>query len=171
MNPQSVALLLSAILLLLGTVSAYYQFQGRRQLHERKLVPSDEYVYLRGRYRRRLLASGLMIVAGLMIGGAYLSGMEANADALKAERGVDGERKPIAPQDRDFVKLWGLYWIGVIVLAFALISVAMTDAWASRRYWLGVYKLMREEHQVKLRRDLAVYQQKKDDRGAKRGKL
>ena len=171
MNPLYLALLLSFTLLLLGGVSAFFQLQGRRELKARKHVPSDEYSYLYGRYRRRLLAAVLMIVAGGMIGGAYLSGMEAAADSIHAGRDADGVKQPIKPDDRDFVRVWGVYWIGVIVLAFLLIGVAITDAWATRRYWLGVYRVLREEHQVKLRRDLAVYQQQKDDRGAKRGTL
>jgi hypothetical protein len=171
MNPLYGALALSGTLLLIGGVSAWFQWKGRRELRSRKHVPSDECAYLRGRYRRRFLAAGLMIVAGCMIAGAYLSGMEADADGIKAQIGADGEKKPIPDGDRAFVRLWGVYWIGVVVLAFVLIGVALTDAWASRRYWHGVYKVLREEHQTKLRRDLAVYQQSKDDRGAKRGKL
>lgn len=171
MNPLYGALALSGTLLLIGGASAYYQWKGRRELRERKHVPSDEYAYLCGRYRRRFLAAGLMIVAGCMIAGAYLSGMETVADNITLPVDADGVKKPIPESDRNFVRLWGVYWIGVIVLAFVLIGIALTDAWASRRYWHGVYKVMREEHQTKLRRDLAVYQQSKDDRGAKRGKL
>jgi hypothetical protein len=164
-------LLLATPLILLGVASAYFQLQGQRRLQERTHIPSDEFAYLRNRYRRRLLAAGLMILAGSMIAAAYLSGMEAKADSLKAATGEDGAKKPINDEDKQFVRLWGVYWIAVILQAFALVCIAITDAWATRRYWLSVYRAMKEDHEVKLRRDLAVYKQSRDDRGAQRGKL
>jgi hypothetical protein len=171
MNPLYVALTLGVALILLGAVSAYFQLRGRRQLLERHHVPSDEFTYLRGRYRRRLVAAGIMCVAGVMIPGAYLSGMVETADTITPEKDANGDKKPIADQDKQFLRLWTVYWIAVVLLAGAIVCIGIVDAVASRRYWLGVYREMKEEHQVKLRRDLAVYRQQKDDRGAHRGKL
>ena len=45
---------------------------------------------------------------------------------------------------------------------FALVALARTDAWATRRYWLAQYRHIKEEHQDKLRRDLAVYRQHRE---------
>jgi hypothetical protein len=173
-NPSIVAALFVAIpLALLGIASGWLQLRGMRQLKERTHVPSDELAYLRNRHRRRLLAAVIMVLIGGLIAGAYLSGMEQRADALAAHdpdapRDEAGKRT-IPPEDRQFVRFWGTYWIVVIVLVFALITIALMDAWAARRYWMGVYKQIKEEHQTKLRRDLAVYkQQKEQHRGSGR---
>jgi hypothetical protein len=45
-----------------------------------------------------------------------------------------------------------------------LIVLAMIDGLATRRYWLKIYREMRDEHNSQLRRDLAVYMQQKEGR-------
>lgn len=173
-NPSTAAALLVAVpLVLLGAVSGTLQFRGMRRLKARTHVPSDELAYLTQRHRRRLFAAAVMVVIGWLIAGAYLSGMENRADALgepnpAAPRDEDGKRV-IAAEDRQFVRFWGTYWIGVIVLVFVLLGIAVVDAWAARRYWMGVYRQLKEDHQTKLRRDLAVYkQQVEQQRGSGR---
>ena len=45
---------------------------------------------------------------------------------------------------------------------FALVGLALVDALATRRYWLTLYRQIKDDHQAKLRRDLAVYRQQKE---------
>ena len=172
MTPTAMAVVLAVALFGLGLATGIRQVLGLRQLAARRHVPSDEFAYLRNRYRRRLLTAGLLLAVGSLIAGAYLSGMEGRADALGEHRPV-AENEPPTPEtpaakremtepDRQFVRFWGAYWIVVIVLLFTLVGLAMIDAIAARRYWLGVYRQMKEEHQVKLRRDLAVHRQQRD---------
>lgn len=176
MDPATIAALALAIpLVAFGLVSGALQVHGMRRLRERKHVPSDESAYLRGRYRRRLTAAAVMVTIGALIAGAYLSGMERRADAFGGPKpdepaAADGGPKPTADAARQFARFYGLYWIAVIVLAFVLVGLAVSDAWATRRYWMSVYRAMREDHQTQLRRDLAVYkQQKEQQRGTGRG--
>jgi hypothetical protein len=165
-NPSTAAALFVAVPLAgLGLASAAFQVRGMRRLAARTHVPSDEFAYLRNRHRRRLLASAMMVVIAGLIAGAYLSGMENRADALgehdpNAPRDEAGKRV-IQPDERLFVRAWGTYWVLAIVLVFAWIGIAVLDARASLRYWMGVYQQMKEDHQTKLRRDLAVFQQQK----------
>jgi hypothetical protein len=49
-----------------------------------------------------------------------------------------------------------------MVLLVALIGLACLDAVATRRFWYGQLKQLREEHQAKLRRDLAVHRAQKE---------
>lgn len=161
------ALCLAAPLVLLGLASAWYQLRGLRELRERKLVPSDEAAYLRGRHRRRVVVGVLLVLIGGLIAGAFLSGMEARADELgeKKPTDADGQKKEMTEDEKQFVWRWAIYWFGVVLpLTFALIVFAMIDGLASRRYWLKIYREMREEHNSQLRRDLAVYMQQKDQR-------
>ncbi len=171
MNPTLAAMLLAVPMILLGVASAYFQLRARTELNARKLVDSDELIYLRGRYRRRLLAAVILIAVGGMIAGSYLSGHEAAADNLKPRLDDAGNKLPMNDAEKKFLRTYWSYWVGVILLAFALCVIGIMDAWASRRYFLSVYRHMKEDHQAILRRDLAIYKQQKDDRGAKRGEL
>jgi MFS family permease len=172
MNPQVVSgSLLAVVLLLFGGVTAWWQWRGRQELAKRKMVPSDERAYFARRYRRRFLTGVILCIIGLMIGGAFLTGMERRADHLgEARQNEVGEKAPMAEEDRQFVRFWGAYWIVVLVLVFVVIGMAFRDAWATRRYWLSQYRQISEDHQTKLRRDLAVYKQhKQNSRGGIRG--
>ena len=172
MSPSVAALVMSVPLILLGLVSAGFQVRGMRQLRARTHVPSDEFGYLRNRHRRRLLAAGVIVTAGALIAGVYLSGLEGRADKMAepdptAPRDANGKRVMTDDEKATF-RVWGGYVILVVVLVFVLFAIAVTDTWASRRYWLSVYREMREEHQTQLRRDLAVYKAQKDQ-GRNRG--
>lgn len=167
------ALLVAVPLVLLGLVSAGFQLRGMQLLKARQHVPSDEFAYLRNRHRRRLLAGGIIAAAGVLIAGAYLSGMEGKADALaqpdpNAPRDADGKRL-MTDDEKAVFRVWGGYWAVVISLAFVLLGVAVIDAWATRRYWLGVYRQMKDEHDTQLRRDLAVYRASKEQGRGHRG--
>lgn len=173
MNPAHSGLALAGLLVLLGTVTGLFQLRGLRLLHARQHVPSDEYGYLRARHRRRLLTGVLLAVVGGMIGGAYLAGMEERVDEL-------GEKKPVADPDapkpqltddqKALLRFWGGYWIVVVILVFVILGLALADALATRRYAMGQYHIIREDHEAKLRRDLAVYRQQKQA-GARGGRL
>lgn len=156
---------LAAILLVFGGVTCGLQWRGRRSVAARQHVPSDELLYLTRRYRRRFATGLLLSVIGLMIGTAFLSGMERRADVLADPPAVaeaEVPRVPVPEGDRQFVKFWGVYWIVVLLLVFTLLGLAFTDALATRRYWLSQFQHIREDHQVKLRRDLAIFRQQKD---------
>lgn len=162
-DPFGLAVALAVGLALLGAGTAAVQVRGLRRLAARTHVPSDEFRYLRGRYRRRLLIALVLVLAGGMIGGAYLSGMEARVDAIE-KAGPDAPKPVVGDENWRFARLYALYWVGVIVLTFALVALAMVDSWATRRYWYAQFGRLREEHQAKLRRDLAVYKTMKQDR-------
>lgn len=124
-----------------------------------------------------MLAGLVMTIVGGMIGYAFLSGLENRAVAIGQPRpgAADDDPAPVGekvipPEDRSFVKFWITYWLTIVVLVLALLAVAVYDAWASRRFWLKMYRELRDDHNVKLRRDLAVYkQQKEQSRGGNPG--
>lgn len=151
-------LALAAILFALGIGTALRQQRNLRILHARAHVPSDELTYLRRQARRRLLMAAMLVAIGGLIAGSFLSGMEAQATEL-------GDRKrggvPPDEDERNFVKFYGVYWIVVLLLVFAIVCVAMHDMWATRRYWLGVYRVMRTEYDARLQRDLALHRRQK----------
>ena len=175
MNPESRSgLILAAVLVLLGAVTGWFQLRGLRQLRGRTHVPSDEFAYLRSRHRRRLLTGVLLAVVGGMIGGAYLAGMEAKVDELGEKKPAaadpDAPKPKLTADDKALLRFWGGYWIVVVILVFVILGLALTDALSTRRYALGQYHIIREDHQAKLRRDLAVYKQQKQS-GVRGGRL
>jgi hypothetical protein len=165
-DTAAVALVLAVGLVALGAATGYVQVRGLRALAARKHVPSDEYAYFRNRYRRRLLTGAVLVALGGLIGGAYLSGMERRADQLgepRQQADADPAEKPqMTDAEKRFVRIWGVYWILVLVLVFVLVGLAVVDALATRRYWLTLYRQIKDDHQAKLRRDLAVYRQHKE---------
>lgn len=162
-SPSTAGITLATVILLVGITTCIWQLRARRILMSRNFVPSDEFTYLYNRYRRRLFTGTLLIVVGLMIGTAYLSGMETRADALGEPKNgpipLEVDKPKMTQDDKDFLRLWGSYWIVVVLLVFVVLGCAFTDAWSTRRYALKQYYMLREDHQTKLRRDLAVYKQ------------
>ena len=116
----AVAYTLAAGLVVFGLLTAWFQLRGQAALRARTHVPSDELAYLRGRYRRRLLTGVLLVVIGLLIAGAFLSGLEPQIDALIASgEAADPETKPeLTPEQKTLLKVWGGYWTVVAVLVW-----------------------------------------------------
>jgi hypothetical protein len=164
----AVGLLLAVILVGLGVGTVRRQVRTRRRLREERFLPSDDRAYLRGLVWRGRVVGGVLIAAGGMIGGYYLSGMDARMDAIGDRRKAaaaagEPEPGPADPADKAFTRFAGLYVIGILGLVFTIACLAVVDFWATRRYWMAQYRLLRADHQAKLERDLAVYRQAREN--------
>lgn len=153
-----VGLVFAALLVVLGIGAAARQLNTLRRARTVPHLPDVDRAYYRGQGRRRLFASGALVVIGLMIAFYYLSGMDARMDELGA-RGPDAP--PPSDDDKDFARVVGIYWIAVIVLLGLVLLVAILDFWATRVYWMARYREIKTDHETKLQRDLAVYRQQK----------
>ena len=172
MTPTQVAVVLGFGIVALGVVTGGAQIRGLLLLNRRKHVPSDEAKYLRGKHRRRLVNAVVLLVIGGMVAGAYVSGLETRAERLGQPRAAaDAPRPPMSDEDRLFVRVWSAYWLVVVALVFVLVMLAFSDAVATRRYWLGIYRELRDAHQAELRRDLAVHRQHQQQNRAGPGRL
>ena len=154
-------LILAAALVLVGLATAVRQRKALRALGDEPFLPADDRAYRRGQARRRLLTSALLLLTGAMIAAYYLSGMDARMDAIPERDKAGGAANPQADADREFTRLVGFYWIAVMGLVFLAVCLAITDFWATRRYWMARYKELKADHETKLQRDLAVYRQQK----------
>jgi len=164
-SPLAIALLLALVLMGLGFVTGAAQVLGLRRLAARKLVPLDEANYLRNRHRRRLLTGSILFLVGVIIAAAYVSGMETNVDNLKPKAALEGEPEAapeMTEEQKGLVRLWSATWAVVMSLVFVLVGLAFADVVATRRYWFGIYREIRDEHQARLRRDLAVHRTQKE---------
>ena len=167
-----VGLFLAVGLILLGAGTAYRQGRARRRLREERFLPSDDRAYLRRQVIRRHVLSVVFVAIGAMIGWYYLSGMDARMDEIadrKHKREADDnpgppvDPAPVDQADRDFAKFVTVYWIGILGFVFVVSCLATVDFWATRRYWMAQYRLLKADHEAKLQRDLAVYRQTKDN--------
>jgi heme A synthase len=159
-------LILAATLILAGTVTALRQRSALRAVGEERFLADEDRLYRRGQAKRRMATSALLVVIGALIGGWYLSGMDARMDAIpERNKGAappdGGEPDPQAEADKQFTKFVGFYWIGVMGLVFVAVCLAVLDFWYARKYWMARYKELKADHEAKLQRDLAVYRQQK----------
>jgi len=88
-----------------------------------------------------------------MIAYWFVSGMDARMDAIP-----DGDK---TDADWEFTRQVGFYWITVILLLGVVVTVAVIDFIATRKYWMARYKEIKADHEAKLQRDLAVFRQQK----------
>jgi len=151
---------------LVGVLTALRQRRALRALAEEQFLADEDRSYRRGQAVRRAITSGLLVVIGGMIACYYLSGMDARMDAIPDRNKVgaapqEGEPDPRAESDKQFTKLVGFYWIGVLGLVFVAVCLAVLDFWATRKYWMARYKELKADHDAKLQRDLAVFRQQK----------
>ena len=162
---MTVGLIVATGVILVGVLAALRQKRALSAIADEQFLADEDRRYRRGQARRRLATSGLLVVIGGMIGGYYLSGMDARMDAIAAGNKIaapqEGEPDPQAEADKRFTKLVGFYWIGVMGLVFVAVCLAVFDFWATRKYWMARYKELKADHDTKLQRDLAVYRQQK----------
>lgn len=161
---MALGLVFAAVLLLFGTGAGARQLANLRRVRHEPFLPEIDRRYLTGQARRRLLASVLMLVIGLMIGTYYLSGMDARMDAIPGRNRGAEPPPPDDPQvlaDKAFTRFVAGYVIVMVVLLGVVVLVAILDYWATRVYWLARYQEMKADHEAKLRRDLAVFRQQK----------
>lgn len=166
-----IGLLLSAGLIILGIGAGWGQIRLYRRLREQPFLPAEDRRHYRAQGRRRLLISALLTIIGSMIGGYYLSGMDARLVAIPERQrqaaAQAGEQPPNPAQeaeaddDRRFTRLVGYYWIAVIVLLGMVVMLASVDVIATRRYWMARYRELQADHQAKLHRDLIIYRQRR----------
>lgn len=157
-------LLLATALILVGVATALRQRKNLRAIADEPLLPEADRVYRRGQARRRVVTSGLLVLVGVLIANYYLSGMDARMDAIplrEKQEPANGEPDPQAESDKQFARVVGFYWIGVMGLVFVAVCLAVVDFWATRKYWMARYKELKVDHETKLQRDLAVYRQQK----------
>jgi len=152
-----VGYLFAAFLILLGLGAGSRQLVTLARVRAQPYIADEDRRYYRGQARRRMLASGLLIVIGAMIAYWYLSGMDARMDEIGAKQ----QEGPPAEEDKEFTRLGGMYWIAVILLLGVAVTVAVIDFIATRKYWMARYREIKADHEAKLQRDLAVFRQQK----------
>ena len=163
---MTAGLILATTLVLVGSLTAIRQKRALSAMADEPFLADADRRYRRGQAFRRGTTSVLLVVIGGIIGGYYLSGMDARMDAIPERNKIgappqEGEPDPQAESDKQFAKFVALYWIGVMGLVFVAVCLAVLDFWFTRTYWMARYKELKTDHDAKLQRDLAVFRQQK----------
>lgn len=160
----AVGIVLAAALVLFGAGTAVRQRRTVARLRGERYLPSDDRAYLRGQVRRRAATGAVLVMIGGLIAGYYLSGMDARVDEIAAkERNAAPLPEDEDRADKDYTRVVAAYWVGILGLVFAAGCLAVFDFWATRRYWMSQYRLLKADHEAKLQRDLAVHRQAKEN--------
>ena len=155
------AFFFAIILMLLAVFSIRRQLGNLRRMRSELRLPSDDRYYLRQQAYRRLMTGFLLIGLAGLLAGAYLSGMEQRAAVLGQNRAADenGQKPPAGQEEKDFFRFYSIYWIGVLVLLFLVVSLAVVDLVATRGYAWQQLRRIQSENRAMLERDLAMYRQ------------
>jgi hypothetical protein len=155
----------AAIPVLLGLAFFFggRQFAVLRHLRERPEMPAEEQRRLRRQAYRRLVSCGLLILLALLLAGAQLF-LEERADLFidaQDARPADASAPEPTPEQRDFLRLYGAYWIVCLMVLLAIVALAGVDLWQTRRQGLRERRQLLDDHRVLLEQQITRYRQER----------
>jgi hypothetical protein len=121
----------------------------------------------RGQAHRRLITCGLLALLALLLAGAQLF-LEERADKLiddqKAQAQADGTEPDLTPEQRDFARIYGVYWIVCLVILMAVVGLAGLDLWQTRRRGLREQRKLLADQRGMLRREITRLRRERGER-------
>ncbi|MFL5338936.1 MAG: hypothetical protein ACJ8F7_02115 [Gemmataceae bacterium] len=162
---------MSLLVLTLLAVAGVYTWRSIRTLRRttlyHEMLPDDRR-YLRRQGWRRLVNSVLMLLFAGLMAGSYVFGLQKRADELgerNQQARAEGRTDPMAPEDREFSRFYGGYWIATLLVLGAIVAIAGLDLWATRRYGLRKFRQIQSDRRAMLQRQLERYRQERDGLG------
>jgi hypothetical protein len=146
-----VAYLIAAVLLALAGFFSLQQILSLRRLRFQPEIPPEDRAYIRQQAWTRLACSILMVLLAVLVAGAYASGLEERALAQRQP----GDQAATVEQQR-FLKLYGAYWITVLVILMVVVLLAALDMWAIRRYGRRHLLQLQADHKASVEQQLAA---------------
>jgi hypothetical protein len=147
------------IIIVTAAVGAYYawrQWQALRRLRADQTTPEDERTFLRNQAWRRLAGSVLLLVfSGLFVGMFYLEGPASELVRQGEEAKARDEQKPLDPEQKKFVRLYGAYWIVLLLLVLAIIALAGYEIYAIRRFSVQHLRRIQDERRAMIASETA----------------
>jgi Na+/H+ antiporter NhaD/arsenite permease-like protein len=150
LETESVILvLLVAILVVLAFYYGWRQRQALRRLQTSDEGSPEERQFVRRMAYRRLTASVLMIVAGGLLMGSYWLTPRAMQISEKEKVSQEKQEEP-APtdQEKQFLKLYGTYWIVFLLVLLAIIVLAGLDLFATRRFGITQHRKIQSDRRA-----------------------
>jgi hypothetical protein len=155
-----------AIPVLLGVsfIYGFRQVAALRLLREGPELPAEEGRHHRRQAYRRLVSCGLLALLALLLAGAQLF-LEERADNLideQAARPQEEGPRDLTPEQRNFARFYGAYWIGCLVVLMAVVALAGVDLWETRRRGLRARRKLLDDTRGMLQRQLTRYRRERD---------
>jgi hypothetical protein len=106
----------------------------------------------------------MLLLAGLLAGALIY--LEATAQRLADQREAAPEGAPYVwtPAERVFLRFWGGYWIGVLLVLLALMVLTGYDLWSLRRRALHEYRRLQADRRDMIERQMVRLRQERDER-------
>lgn len=156
------------VILLVG-VSGFFlgrQVQALRDL-PRLPVADEERRRLRHQTYRRLVCSSLLLLLGFLLAAALLF-LEGPAQQLAIERDElfkAGRLTELTGPQRDFVRVWGWFWVVFLLLLMAVVFLAAFDIWATRRHALREHRKIQADRRAMLEQQINRLRHERNDPG------
>jgi cell division protein FtsB len=164
--PQIVA---GAILVVIVIAVAGF-FLGRQMqvLRELRRLPpetEEEERHLRRQTYRRIVSSTLLLLLGFLLATALLY-LEGPAQKLAEERAnleVNGEKPELVGAERDFGRLYAVFWIGFLLILMTVVFLTAFDLWATRRHALREHLKIQADRRAMLEQQIARLRQERNN--------
>jgi hypothetical protein len=144
--------LLVVALLGLAFFFSWRQWLALKHLREATNLSPEDQLYTRRQIRRRLLCSVLMVVLAGMLAGHFA--LEERANDLANLRGANPNHV-FAPEEEQFLRFYWNYWIILLLVLLAIITIAGFDFFAIRRYGQRHYRKIQADRRAMIEGELA----------------
>jgi hypothetical protein len=133
------------------------QIQTLRRLRAAEEMALEERAYLHDRARRRLVTSLLLFLLGVMLAGGLIY-LESPAQKLADDRDAmrqQGDTAPLDPEQREFARVYLVFWILFLLILMAVIFLAALDYWATRTYALRQHRKIIDDRRAMIEREVS----------------
>ncbi len=134
-----------------------------RRLREGPELPAEESRHQRRQGYRRLVSCMLLALLAFLLAGAQLF-LEERADFWVAAPAVERPAEP-TPEQRDFVRIYGAYWLLCLVVLLAVVGLAGVDLWETRRRGLRERRKLLDDQRIMLERQMTRYRRERGGPG------
>jgi hypothetical protein len=157
-NPLTPAIAWLLVLALLG-VAGYFswqQVQSLRALPRLVGLQPEDRRYLRNLAIRRITGCLCLVGIAVLIGAAFVSGLEARVQEISDQRGAlpEGPKPALNEEQGAAVRLYAAYAVSLLLLLLGVVFLAAVDVWAIRRYGIRHYRRIQGDRRAMMERQL-----------------
>src|SRR5262249_57549002 len=101
-----------------------------------------------------------MVLLAVLLVGAMLF-LEVPAQRLADRVDEEGPEAAEGPEQKDFIRLYGYYWIGFLLLLLFLVVLAGIDLWAVRRFGLRQLRRLQDDRPAMIARQTPLMRERR----------
>jgi hypothetical protein len=155
---------------LLVGLAVYYAWRQGQTLRRLQVAPepTEDHYYFRNQAWRRLVGCGLMACLALLLAGWFLLGLDDLTNQLVQQGHVAAateERPQLNPQQRNILRVAGLYLVLTLLVCFAIVCTVALDVWAIRRYGLRHLRQIQDDRRAMIEQQAARLRTERNGHG------